>query len=55
MEKINARHAISIGVLFSIGSLIISLGMNNTATWQTLITSFLLSLLLLFLILIFLH
>lgn len=47
MEKINTRHAISIGVIFSIGSLIISLGMNNTATWQTLITSFLLSLLLL--------
>ncbi len=47
MEKISLRHAISIGVLFSLGSLIISLGMNNTYTWQMLIISFVLAILVL--------
>lgn len=40
MEKINIRHAISIGVLFSLGNIIISLGMNNSYTWQLLIITF---------------
>ena len=43
MEKINLRHAISIGILFSLGGLIISLGINNSYTWQTLIICFMLS------------
>ena len=47
MEKISLRHAISIGVLFSLGSLIISLGMNTSLTWQTLIICFVISVLIL--------
>lgn len=48
MGTIKTRHAIAIGVLFSIGSLIISLGSDNRYLWQTLVISFFLSLIILY-------
>lgn len=47
MEAIKLRHAISISILFSLGNLIIYLGNNDIYLWQSLIISFLLSLILL--------
>lgn len=48
MGKLKNRHVISIGVLFSLGSIIINMGFNNEYIIQSLIVSFLLSLLVLF-------
>jgi len=43
MNKLKTRHAISIGVLFSLGSIIINMGFNNEYLIQNLIISFLIS------------
>ncbi len=41
METIKFRHAISTSILFTLGGVIISLGNNNYYLWQTLLISFL--------------
>lgn len=46
METIKLRHAISIGILFSLGSITISMGYNHEYLLQSLIISFLVSLIL---------
>lgn len=43
MNKIKSRHAISIGILFSLGSIVINMGFNNEYLIQSLIISFLVS------------
>ena len=43
MNKIKTRHAISIGILFSLGSIVINMGFNNEYLIQSLIISFLVS------------
>lgn len=40
MNKIKTRHAISIGILFSLGSIVINMGFNNEYLIQSLIISF---------------